>query len=199
VHSAGQRYDDSDSVLELTATVRLKQYFAPSNWAADNATDDDMSTAPALLADGQVVAAGKSPVVYLLNGAHLGGIGRQEASRSSVCSNDIDGGSSVVATTVYLPCLDGPVAIRATKSPASLTVLWQASVGGGPPIVAAGLVWTVGKNGVLYGLDESTGAVRRQASVGSVDNDFTTPSVGDGLLLVASSNRVVAFRGTPRS
>jgi outer membrane protein assembly factor BamB len=75
--------------------------------------------------------------------------------------------------------------------------LWQANAGGGPPIVAAGLVWTVGKNGVLYGLDESTGAVRQQVSIGSVDNDFTTPSVGDGLLLVASSNRVVAFRGRP--
>jgi hypothetical protein len=65
--------------------------------------------------------------------------------------------------------------------------------------VAADLVWTVGKNGVLYGLGESTGAVRQQANVGSVDNDFTTPSVGDGFLLIASSNRVVAFRGTPRS
>jgi hypothetical protein len=57
----------------------------------------------------------------------------------------------------------------------------------------------VGKNGVLYGLDASTGAVRQQASIGAVDNDFTTPSVGDGLLLVASSYRVVAFRGSPNA
>jgi outer membrane protein assembly factor BamB len=199
VHSAGQAFDDSDSVLELTSTVRLEQYFAPSTWASDNVSDADMSTAPALLADGQVVLAGKSPTVYLLNGAHLGGIGSQEASLSSVCSNNIEGGSAVVGATVFLPCLNGPVAIRAAKSPPSLKVLWQASAGGGPPIVAADLVWTVGKNGVLYGLDESTGAVRQQANVGSVDNDFTTPSVGDGLLLIASSNRVMAFRGMPRS
>jgi outer membrane protein assembly factor BamB len=78
-------------------------------------------------------------------------------------------------------------------------VLWSANVGGGPPIVAAGLVWTVGKNGVVYGLDAATGNVRQQASIGSVDNDFTTPSVGDGLMLVASSYRVVAFRGNPKS
>ena len=76
---------------------------------------------------------------------------------------------------------------------------WSASVGGGPPIDAAGLVWTVGKNGVIYGLDPASGAVEQQASIGGVDNDFTTPSVGDGLLLVASSYRVVAFRGTPTS
>ena len=197
VHSSGPAYDDSDSVLELTATGRLKQYFAPSSWTSDNAKDLDMSTAPVLLADGQVVLAGKSPVVYLLNGAHLGGTGNQEASLSSVCSNDIDGGSAIVGMTIYLPCLDGPVAIHVTKSPASLQMLWRSSVGGGPPIVAAALVWTVGKNGVLYGLDAATGQVRQQASIGTVDNDFTTPSVGDGLMLVASSSRVVAFRGLP--
>jgi hypothetical protein len=58
-------------------------------------------------------------------------------------------------------------------------------------------VWTVGKNGVLYGLDRATGTVRQQASIGAVDNDFTTPSVGDGFMLVASSYRVMAFRGSP--
>lgn len=199
VHSAGQAFDDSDSVLELTATGRLEQYFAPSSWASDNAADQDMTTAPVLLADGQVILAGKSRTAYLLNGAHLGGIGSQEASLSSLCSNDIDGGSAIVGMTVYLPCLSGPVALRVTKTPPSLGVLWSANVGGGPPIVAAGLLWTVGKNGVVYGLDTATGNVRQQASIGSVDNDFTTPSIGDGLMLVASSYRVVAFRGNPKS
>jgi polyvinyl alcohol dehydrogenase (cytochrome) len=197
VYSASQPYDDSDSVLELTATGRLEQYFAPTSWPSDNANDLDMSTAPVLLSDGQVVLAGKSPNVYLLNGAHLGGIGTQEASLSSVCSNNIDGGTAVVGMTVFLPCLNGTVALRVTKSPASLRVLWASVDGSGPPIVAAGLVWTVGKNGILYGLDAATGQVRQQVQIGAVDNDFTTPSVGDGLFLVASSYRVLAFRGTP--
>jgi outer membrane protein assembly factor BamB len=197
VHDSTQAYDDSDSALELTSTGRLEQFFAPTTWASDNAADNDMTTAPVLFADGQVILAGKSQVVFLLNGAHLGGIGHQETSMSSVCGNDIDGGSAVVGLTVYLPCLSGPVAMRAANSPPSLRVLWSAGAGGGPPIVAAGLVWTVGKDGVLYGLNTATGTVRQQANIGSVDNDFTTPSVGDGLLLVASSYRVVAFRGTP--
>jgi polyvinyl alcohol dehydrogenase (cytochrome) len=195
VHSSGQAFDDSDSVLEISATARLEQYFAPSSWTSDNASDLDMSTAPVLLSDGQVVLAGKSRIAYLLNGAHLGGIGNEEASLPSLCSDDIDGGSAFVGTTVYLPCTAGPVAIRITKSPASMRVLWQSDVGGGPPIVAAGLVWTVGTNGVLYGLNPATGQVRQQTSIGAVANDFTTPSVGDDLMLVASSYRVVAFRG----
>ncbi|HEV3188496.1 MAG TPA: PQQ-binding-like beta-propeller repeat protein [Acidimicrobiales bacterium] len=193
VNSSGQAFDDSDSVLELSATLRLKQYFAPSTWAQDNASDRDMSTSPALLADGQVVAAGKSPTVYLLNESHLGGIGKEEASVSSVCGNDIDGGSAVVGMTVYLPCLNGPVAIRVTSSPPALTVLWQSSVGGGPVIVAAGLVWTIGQDGELYGLDAGTGHVRQQALLGAPVNHFPTPSVGDGLLVAASASRVVAF------
>jgi polyvinyl alcohol dehydrogenase (cytochrome) len=198
VYNQSQGYDDSDAVLELTDTGRLEQYFAPSNWPENNSLDLDMSTAPALLADGQVVLAGKSAIVYLLNGAHLGGIGHQEASLSSACGNDIDGGVAVVGTTVYLPCVNGTVALRVTKSPPSLKVLWSASVtGSGPPLVVAGLVWTVGKNGVLYGLEPASGRVRQQTNIGAVANDFTTPSVGDGFMFVASANRVIAFRGTP--
>lgn len=199
VHTAGQPFDDSDSVLELSATGALEQYFAPSSWASDNANDLDMTTAPVLLADGQVVLAGKSRIAYLLDGAHLGGIGTEQASLASLCSNDIDGGSAFVGMTIYLPCTAGPVAIHVTKSPAALTMLWQATVGGGPPLMAAGLVWTVGKDGVLYGLTPATGQVRQQVAIGAVANDFTTPSVGDGLMLVASSYRVLAFRGVPRS
>ena len=196
VQSSGQAYDDSDSVLELSATLRLKQYFAPATWAQDNASDYDMSTAPALLSNGQVVVAGKSPTVYLLNGAHLDGIGNEEASLSSVCGNDTDGGSAVVGTTVYLPCLTGPVALRVTTSPPALKVLWQSSVGGGPVVVAAGLIWTIGQNGVLYGLDASTGHARQLASIGVPANHFPTPSVGDGLVLAASATRVVAFHAS---
>ena len=197
-NATGQAYDDSDSVLELSASLHLEQYFAPSDWAQNNASDADMSMAPALLADGQVVLAGKSRIVYLLNGAHLGGIGQEQASLPAACANDIDGGSAVVGTTVYLPCVGGTVAVRASASPPSIKELWHTSVGGGPPIVVAGEVWTVGQNGVLYALNPSTGAVHQQASIGSLANHFTTPSVGDALMVVTSSNRVVAFHAVAK-
>jgi outer membrane protein assembly factor BamB len=199
VYSATQPYDDSDSALELSSSLQLLQYFAPTSWPQNNANDLDMSMTPALLSDGQVVLAGKSRIVYLLNGAHLGGIGGQEANLASACSDDIDGGSAVVGTTVYIPCLSGTVAVSVTASPPTLRLLWSSGVGGAPPIVAAGLVWTIGRNGTLYGLDPSTGAVEKQASIGAPANHFPTPSVGDGLLLAPSANRVVAFSATGSS
>jgi len=193
VHSSSDAYDDSDSVLELAPSLTLLQYFAPSSWAADNARDLDMSTAPALLADGQVVAAGKARIVYLLNGSNLGGIGGQEAAVGGACGDDIDGGVAVVGTTVYLPCVRGTIAVAATTSPDQLRLLWSSSVGGGPPIVAAGLVWTIGQDGVLYGLNPSTGVPQDRVSIGVPANHFPTPSVGDGLLLAPAADRVVAF------
>jgi outer membrane protein assembly factor BamB len=196
VHSANQPYDDSDSALDLTVAMHLRQFFAPAVWAQDNAADYDMTTVPVLLRDGQVILAGKSPRTYLLNGAHLGGIGHPEAITTGLCSNDIDGGSAVVGTVAYLPCLNGPVAVRVGTSPPTLRVLWNASVGGGPPIYAAGLVWTIGQNGTLYGLNPATGAVRQQAVVGVPANHFPTPSVGDSLLLAPSATQVVAFHAS---
>ena len=169
------------------------QFFAPSTWATNNSQDLDMSVAPVLLPDGQVLLAGKSRIVYLLDGAHLGGIGHQEATLGLACGDDIDGGAAVVGMTVYLPCLAGIIAVRATSSPPALHLLWSSGVGGGPPIVAAGLVWTIGQNGVLYGLDPATGRVRQQVTIGVPANHFPTPSAGDGLLLAACTDNVVAF------
>ncbi len=193
VDSSSQPYDNSDSMLELSPSLKLLQFFAPTTWATDNSQDLDMSTAPALLSDGQVIIAGKSRIVYLLNGAHLGGIGGQQADLGAACSQDIDGGVAVQGTTVYLACYSGIIAVRAVQSPAALHLLWSAETGGGPAIVAAGLVWTIGQNGVLYGLSPATGEVRQQASIGALANHFPTPSVADGLLLAPTADQVVAF------
>jgi polyvinyl alcohol dehydrogenase (cytochrome) len=193
VYSYSQPYDDSDSILELSPSLKLLQFFAPSTWATNNSQDLDMSTAPALLSDGQVMLSGKSRIVYLLNGAHLGGIGGQQAVLGSACGQDVDGGVAVQGTAVYLPCTSGIIAVQAVPSPAALQLLWSSGTGGGPAIVAAGLVWTIGQNGVLYGLSPATGQVRQQTSIGAPANHFPTPSVADGLLLAPTADQVVAF------
>lgn len=197
VVSSRQAYDNSDSVLELSPALQLLQFFAPSGWAADNAADRDLSMEPALLADGQVVVAGKSRIAYALDGARLGGIGGQQAALASVCPDDVDGGGAVLGNVVYLPCTAGVVALRVSKSPPTIGKAWSSTAGGGPPIVAGGLVWTLGTDGALSGLDPATGAVRQQAMVGPSDNHFPTPALGDGLLLVPSGNKVVAFGTHP--
>ena len=193
VTSANHAYDDSDAVLELSPSLSLEQYFAPTSWASDNARDLDFSTGVGLLADGQAVAASKSRTAFLLNRSSLGGIGGQQAELEGACGTDIDGGLAVAGSIVYLPCLNGPIAVQVSGSPAGLRRLWSSSVGGGPPIVAGGLVWTIGSNGVLYGLNPTSGTVTEQAEIGTPANHFPTPSIGAGLLLAPSSNRVVAF------
>ncbi len=92
VYQASRGYDDSDSVLDLSPSMKLLQYFAPASWAANNSRDLDMSAEPALLSGGRVLIAGKSGIAYLLSGAHLGGIGGQLASTQPVCGANIDGG-----------------------------------------------------------------------------------------------------------
>jgi hypothetical protein len=196
VYRASRGYDDSDSVLELSPSMRLLQYFAPSEWAVNNSRDLDMSTEPALLPGGRVLIAGKSRIAYLLNGAHLGGIGGQLASLGPACTQDVDGGDAWTGNTVYLPCTAGVVAVRVTASPPGLRLLWKTGTGGGPPIVAAGLVWTMSQEGTLYGLDPRTGQVRQRAAIGRVANHFPTPAVGAGLLLAPAAGRVVAFRAS---
>jgi polyvinyl alcohol dehydrogenase (cytochrome) len=194
VSSDRHAYDDSDAVLELSPSLHLLQFFAPANWRVDNSDDLDMTTEPVLLPDGQVILAGKSQVVYLLNGRHLGGIGKQQAELGLACSTNIDGGSAHAGMTAYLPCLSGIIAVRASRSPPALHKLWSSGVGGGPPIVAGGLVWTIGQNGWLYALDPATGKIRQQANIGRPANHFPTPGIGADLMLAASAQRVIAFR-----
>ncbi len=193
VYSYSHAYDDSDAVLELSPAMRLLQYFAPRTWAANNSQDLDMSTAPVLLPDGQVILTGKSAIVYLLDGAHLGGIGHQQATLLDACPEDIDGGIALSGMTVFLPCRTGIIAVRAARSPSALHLLWSSGTGGGPPVLVSGLVWTIGQDGMLYGLDPATGKVRQQAPIGAVANHFPTPSVADGLMLAPAARNVVAF------
>ena len=196
VYSHRHAYDNSDGVLELSPSLRLLQFFAPANWPVNNADDLDMPIEPVLLPDGQVMMAGKSSVVYLLNGRHPGGIGKQQAKLGPVCGSNIDGGSADAGMTVYLPCLSGIIAVKAASSPPALHLLWSSGVGGGPPIMAGGLVWTIGQTGRLYGLDPATGKMRQQAAIGTPANHFPTPGIGAGLLLATSAQNVITFRAS---
>ncbi len=194
VNSSSQPYDDSDAVLELSPSLHLIQYFAPTSWAQDNREDLDMSMGPVLLSSAQVLLAGKSGIAYLLNRRHLGGIGHQEAALNAVCNGNIDGGSAQLGDVVVVPCVNGVVALHVTPSPAKLSVLWRSPVSGGPAVIAAGLVWSIGQNGVLYGLSLRSGAVVRQLNVGAAANHFPTTGFGDDLMLVTTSDQVIGFR-----
>ena len=192
--SSSTPYDGSDSVIELSPALGLKQFFAPSTWPYDNSHDQDLgSTAPALLSNGTALQVGKSQTGYLVNQANLGGIGGQLTSAGVCGAADADGGDAVLGTVVYVPCGGGVEAVQTSP----LGVAWSAADGApGPPIVAGGLVWSIDQSGTLYGIDPATGATVQQDSIGSVANHFPTPSVGDGLLLAPATDQVVAFSGS---
>ena len=191
--SSSSPYDGSDSVIELSPQLGPAQLFAPSNWSSDNAGDADLgSGAPALLSNGTALQAGKSQRAFLLNQGNLGGINGQIGTLPVCSSNDVDGGNAVFGTVVYLPCRSGVEAVQT----APLGVQWQAASGAsGPPIVAGGLVWSI-SSGTLYGINPANGATVSQVPTGGEANHFPTPSVGDGLLLVPSTDQVYAYSGS---
>jgi hypothetical protein len=92
VTSTSHAYDHSDSVLELSPSLTLLQYFAPSSWASDNARDLDLSSAPALLSDGQLIAVRSRRA-----GAGVCGSSRS-ISRASRCASKLTSAISLGAT-----------------------------------------------------------------------------------------------------
>ncbi len=100
----GQPFDHGDSVIELSPTLAERGYFAPSNWAQDNADDGDLgSTAVMLLDNSRMFVVGKQQTAYLLDATTLGGVGGQLASKG-VCGSL--GGNAYLAPNAYVVCTD---------------------------------------------------------------------------------------------
>ena len=192
-HLSTDTYDQSDSVLELTPGMQLANSFAPLDWYADNDSDLDLgSGAPALLPNGLVFEVGKSQTAYVLNQSDLGGVGHQVASAANFCFSD--GGSADLNGTLFVPCSNGVHAVTVTSSPPTATWTASASAAKGSPIVAGGMVWSIG-GGNLYGLDAATGHGGPEFSIGSASSSFPSPSAADGLILAPSSTQIHAFDG----
>ncbi len=184
-------YDEGDSVLGFSPTLKLLDHFAPASWALDNATDLDLaSTAPVVLPDGHVLIVGKSGVAYLLDGRRLGGVGGEIAS-TEVC--DARGGNAVDGPYVFVACPDTSLtALRVRQG--AIAVAWRAPQGvAGSPTVVGGYVWSVSGD-ELVGLDPRSGS--RIVTVAAVPTEhFAAPSAGEGLLVVGGANAVEAFTG----
>jgi outer membrane protein assembly factor BamB len=181
---AGQPYDDSDAVLELSPTMRLKSIFYPKDWQQLSADDLDLGTGDPALVHGFVLQVGKTDIGYLLRQGHLGGSEGEVTSRS-VCSGNPDGGHAVKRSVVYVPCPNGVTAIKVLAKAPYLKQLWTDNDGAaGAPIIADGLIWTIGSDNAVHGLNPANGKVVVSIPFGGSANHFPTPSVGDGLLLL---------------
>ncbi len=192
---AGQRYDDSDAVLELSRTMHLKSIFHPKDWQKLSGKDLDLGTGDPALVDRSVFQVGKTDTGYLLRQGHLGG-SEGEVASLSVCNGDPDGGHAVKGSVVYIPCPNGVTAIKVSPKVPHLKRLWTDNDGAaGAPIIANGLVWTIGHDNAVHGLNPANGEEVISIHFGTVANHFSTPSVGDGLLLLPGTDQVFAFMG----
>jgi outer membrane protein assembly factor BamB len=190
--SSKTSYDGSDSVLELSPSLKLLSRFAPSTWARDNASDADLgSTSPVLVPGGWVFQVGKSGTGYVMRQGSLGGIGGQVSS-AHVCG--AFGGAAQDGATIYVPCRSALREVQVATD-GKLTVGWvtKSGVGGGPPVIGGGAVWSVNQtSGGLYALDPATGATLASISLGAVPH-FASPTLWGGHVLVGTMTGVVAI------
>lgn len=183
----GGRYDGSDSVIALTASLQRTAVFAPSTWRADNAQDLDLgSMSPAAIGD-RLVIAGKRGTVYLLRPS-LGGIGGQLSTLSGCPAY---GGAAVQSDVVLLPCNGGIRALRVTSG--AMHWLWRNSALAGTPVIArtAGYAFD---GGTLVEFDIRGGAIRARVHVGD-ETRFTTAVPTSDRVIVATRSGIVAISG----
>jgi outer membrane protein assembly factor BamB len=192
---AGQPYDDSDAVLELSPTMHLTSIFYPKDWQKLSADDLDLGTGDPTLVDGFVFEVGKTDIAYLLRQGDLGGEEGEVASLST-CSGDPDGGRAVEGSVVFVPCPNGVTAIKVSTTAPYMKQLWTDRDGAaGAPIIADGLIWTIGHDDRVHGLNPTTGDEVVSIPFGSYANHFPTPTVADGLLLLPGTDQIFAFKG----
>ncbi|HEV2369256.1 MAG TPA: PQQ-binding-like beta-propeller repeat protein, partial [Acidimicrobiales bacterium] len=190
--SSTSTYDHGNSVIKLSPTLSELDSFAPTNWASDNSSDADLGSTAPMLVGNLVFEVGKESTGYLLNAGHLGGVGGQVFS-ANLCFTI--GGDAMNGSDVYVPCRGGLKDVRVTANPPSFQVAWTApSAVTGSPVVAGGLVWAVGGSS-LYGLNPSSGTIAQQVNLPSSPASYSTPAVGDGLLVVGTNTTVTALAG----
>ena len=192
--SSTTSYDYGNSVVHLSADLRLLDSFAPTNWAALNRGDVDLgATGPVLLPGNRVFQVGKGGTGYLLNAEHLGGIGGELHSGTVCTDSRAFGGVAHDGDTLFVPCSNGVVQVIVAGD--AFKVGWTASVSvPGPTIVAGGAVWTVAtRDGALIGLDPASGRTITSQSIGTVPSQFTSPAAGFGLIVVGSERKLSAF------
>jgi polyvinyl alcohol dehydrogenase (cytochrome) len=213
----GQRaetFDYSDSVVQLnlvqdfvaqpsTEPASPLGWFEPPNWEEESNNDLDLSSAAAeLLPGGLLFQAGKDGVGYLIDEATMK-TDHDAVFKAQVCKGAGSfGGDAFANDVLYIACTNGTQALAYNETDHTFTALWQGpSDAFGPPIVSAGLVWTVatgafkGGGTKLYGLEPSTGKPRYTETLPSpVADHFASPSAAGGRLYVSTGCSVSAYQ-----
>ncbi len=188
-------FDQANSVLRLSADLKLLDFFAPSNWADMSRRNADLgSTGPLLLDNGNILQVGKSGQGYLLDAARLGEVGG-EVFQAPVCAAGAFGGGARRGSMIYVPCRDGVTAVKVQD--AGFTVVWHGPpFRAGSPVLTDDAVWTMDDDTTsLYALDPRSGAVLFREAAGQATDPphFLSPSAAEGRIFHSRGNVVVAF------
>lgn len=179
-----------NEVFRLSPGLAQTGSFAPADAVAMDRQDLDLgSTGPILLPGNLVFEVGKTGVGYLLRANHLGGSGGQ-LQATNVCTAAF-GGDAAAGAMVYVPCVDGIVALRLV-SPTNLAVAWRSEpFAAGSPVVAGSTVWALDPSGGrLLGFDAATGTAQARLAVGRSVR-FGTPAVAAGQLYLVAGGRLL--------
>jgi polyvinyl alcohol dehydrogenase (cytochrome) len=177
----------TESVVELSPTLRPLASFKDRVAGGD----EDLSTGnPVLLDNGDVFAVGKTDIGFVLRQGTL----TQVAAIPRVCGSDPDGGPAYDAATkrIFVPCRDGGIQVVDLARNALGPKLAGAD---SAPIVIGSTLWALDHSaGTLTAFNAATGRSTQTVPVGASIPIFTSPSAGLGLLLVATTTGVTAFR-----
>jgi polyvinyl alcohol dehydrogenase (cytochrome) len=136
---------------------------------------------------------GKRGTAYLVDSAHLGGVGGQVA-QADVC--EAYGGTAVQGTIVYEPCAQGGLAAVDTAGN-KIRVRWRGpSAAQGSPVVGGGAVWVTDyQGGTLYELDQATGATRASLGLDATLPHFSSMSMTGSHAFLGTTEGVLAVGG----
>jgi polyvinyl alcohol dehydrogenase (cytochrome) len=177
----------AESVVELSPDLRpLAAYKDP-----EAGGDEDLSTGnPVLLPDGTVFTVGKTNTAHLLRQGDLAEV----AAIAGVCGSDPDGGPvhDRARQQVVVPCRGGGLQV---VDLAHRTVGPKLAGADSAPVLVGGTLWAVdARRDVLAAFDAASGERRQTVDVGTDVPVFTSPTVALGLVLVATTEGVTAFR-----
>jgi hypothetical protein len=177
----------AESVVELSPDLRpMAAYKDP-----EAGGDEDLSTGnPVLLPDGTVFTVGKTNTAHLLRQGDLAEV----AAIGGVCGSDPDGGPVYdrARQRVVVPCRGGGLQV---VDLAHRTVGPKLPGADSAPVLVGGTLWAVdARRDVLAAFDAASGQRRQSVDVGTDVPVFTSPTVALGLVLVATTEGVTAFR-----
>ena len=208
----------------MTTPGTTTDYFVPSNWASLDSSDSDIGgTSPVLVnvagatPSSLIVALGKDKNAYLLNRTNLGGMDANPIAKVAVSNGVIinaaatyttSKGTYVVFKGTGVGCPAGQSGALTTikitaANPPAMSIAWCGgpSSGGSPAVSQTDtngsntIVWSVGSDNKLYGVDGDTGTkVVTTAAVGGTVQSIETPIVANGHIFVAANTQTYAFK-----